>query len=82
MRLQVADHLLHLRGVLHYLLLALLCLHTDLEHFIDHLLQILNEVVVLLLVVLICLVDYTHEDLAVVLQSPPQSLKVVVHLHT
>ena len=82
MRLQVADHLLHLRGVLHYLLLALLCLHTDLEYFIDHLLQILDEVVVLLLVVLICLVDYTHEDPAVVLQSPPQSLKVVVHLHT
>ena len=82
MGLEVTDHFLHLGGVFHDLLLALLCLHTDLEDFIDHLLQVLNQVVVLLFVVLICLVDHAHKDFTVVLQSPPQSLQVVVHLHT
>ena len=79
-RLQIVDHLLLLDCVLDDLLLDLLRLDANLEHFVDHLLQVLHHVVVLRLEVLVSLVDYAHEHFAVVLKSSSQRLQIVVHL--
>ena len=80
MCLQVGDHLLLARVVLHNLLLDLLGLDADLEHLVDDLLQVLHHVVVLALEVLIRLVNDVDEYLAVILEGTTQRFQVVVDL--
>ena len=80
MRLQVCYLLLHVDCVLYDLLLSLLGLDTHFKHLVDDLLEVFDHVVVLDLEVLVRLVDNADEDLAIVLQSSPQCLQIVIHL--
>ena len=79
-RFQICYLLLHVDCVLYDLLLGLLGLDANLEDFVDDFFQVLNHVIVLDLEVLVRLVDDADENLAIVLQRPPQRLQIVIHL--